>query len=248
MERAEKYATTKDICQTKTKDMASTALKQQTLEPSSRTPFKGRFDKYTPLKHSLDRIYEIASKSRLLQIPEPIHTPLEKKSRRLHYKFHQDHGHETKNYNSLRDQIEELVRSGKLQECVKIGGIASATGERAPTGGRSKGNKQDSDDDEPINFILTEAISGESASSSLEEKSAYIYMVTTPEDPTGSWSPISFLPSNSTGVRYPHCDALIISVKIRNRTVKRVLINHGSSMDIIYWDPLQKLVYTLQQL
>ena len=30
--------------------------------------------------------------------------------------------------------------------------------------------------------------------------------------------------------------------------MKRTLINHGNSLDIIHWDPLQKLSYTLQQL
>ncbi|KAI9182351.1 hypothetical protein LWI28_024495 [Acer negundo] len=155
-------------------------------DPSSRTPVKGRFDKYTLLKQPLDRMYKITNKGRLLQTPEPMLTPLEKRSRRLHCKFHQDHSHETKNCKSLRDQIEELTWSGKLQEYMKIGGIMPTTEERHPTGGRSQEIRSDSDDNEPINFILAEAISGGFASIFPKGKSDSICLITTPEDPLRS--------------------------------------------------------------
>ncbi|KAL5858002.1 hypothetical protein ACOSQ3_005460 [Xanthoceras sorbifolium] len=49
-----------------------------------------------------------------------------------------------------------------------------------------------------------------------------------------NWALLTFFPEDVEGVRYPHCDALVVKVKIANRTVKRVLIDHRSSTDIIH--------------
>ncbi|TXG48797.1 hypothetical protein EZV62_024672 [Acer yangbiense] len=144
---------------------------------------------------------------------------------------------------------QELIRAGKLREYVKQGDLVpDQPRDKGPMRGKAHCDDPDSDNDEHINFILTESVVGDSSSTSFGERSSSICFTTTPEDHPGTWDPISFSPSDSTGVRYPHCDALIISVKIRNRTVKRTLIDHGSSLDIIHWDLLQMLGYTVQQL
>ncbi|TXG51450.1 hypothetical protein EZV62_023974 [Acer yangbiense] len=275
MERAEKYATAEDIGQTKTEDTPSEAQKspgnqrrwfksstdrgkdRQTFRQvntgsssfPSRTPPRRKFDRYTPLKYSLERIFEIASKSGLLQTPEVMLTPLDKRNRKLHCRFHQDHGHEARNCHSLKDSVEELIRTGKQREYVKQGDlIPDQPRDNGPMRGKAHCDDPNSNNEEPINFILTKSVVEDSSSTSIRGRSGSICLTTTPEDHPGTWDPIFFSPSDSTGVRYPHCDALIISIKIGNRMVKRTLIDHGSSIDIIHWDPLQKLGYTMQQL
>ncbi|TXG63364.1 hypothetical protein EZV62_010358 [Acer yangbiense] len=275
MERAEKYTTAEDISQTKIEDTPSEAQRspgkqrrwfksstdrgkdRQTFRQvntgssslPSRTPLRRRFDRYTPLKYPLERIFEIASNSGLLQTPEVMLTPPDKRNRKLHCKFHRDHGRETQNCNSLKDSIEELIRAGKLYEYVKQGDLVpDQPRDKGPMRGKAHCDDPNFDNEEPINFILTESVVGDSSSTSLGGRLSSICLTTTPEDHPGTWDSISFSPSDSTGVRYPHCEAFIISVKIRNRMVKRTLIDHGSSLDIIHWDPLQKLGYTMQQL
>ena len=41
--------------------------------------------------------------------------------KRKYYHFHKDHDHYTEDYRDLKDQIEELIRRGKLQKIVKKG-------------------------------------------------------------------------------------------------------------------------------
>ena len=79
---------------------------------------------------------------------------------------------------------------------------------------------------------------GDLGSISLGKAHASVCLTTTPEDVPRDWGPISFFTADTVGVRYPHCDALIIYVKVGTHTVKRTLIDHGSSLDIIHWDPL----------
>ena len=39
--------------------------------------------------------------------------------KKKYYQFHKDHGHYTKDYRDLKEQIEELIRKGKLQKFVE---------------------------------------------------------------------------------------------------------------------------------
>jgi len=41
----------------------------------------------------------------------------------------------------------------------------------------------------------------------------------------------------------PHNDPLVVEIKIASAIVQRILIDAGSSMDIISWDFLKKLTY-----
>ena len=197
--------------------------------------FRDKFDQYTPLRLPLDRVMEIANKERLLRKPEGLWTPPDRRDRKLHCKFHNDHGHDTRKCRDLRDQVEELVRSGKLRECVR----ATEQGEKETKKTQLHikppiGESQDSDDEEPINFIDTVPAMGDPGSTSSSKTPVSVCLTTVPEDPPRNWDPISFSTEDCSRIRYPHCDALIISVKVGTRTVKRTLIDHGSSLDIIH--------------
>ena len=54
-----------------------------------------------------------------LQWPKTISTPVEKRDKNNYYRFHQDHGHRTNKCGHLKDQVETLIRQGKLQKCVR---------------------------------------------------------------------------------------------------------------------------------
>ena len=271
MERAEKYATAEDVSESKShstfeepvdthkkwgrqsrdKGKEPQTSRQVNTGESTRNyrTFREKFDHYTPMRFPLDKMLDIANKEKLLRNPEPLQTPPEKRNRKISCKFHNDHGHETRKCRDLRDQIEELVRSGKLREYVRPQeSNAKTTKEEPHPSYKRPGGMQDSDDEEPINFIDSIPIMGEAGSTSAGKAPASVCLATAPEDAPRDWAPISFSTEDCHGVRYPHCDALIISVKVGNRVVKRTLIDHGSSLDIIHWDPLQKLGYTLQQL
>ncbi|KAL5779169.1 hypothetical protein ACOSQ2_009906 [Xanthoceras sorbifolium] len=103
-----------------------------------------------------------------------------------------------------------------------------------------------SDEDEPINFIIQESVVG--GTESRASTSTTVCIAGSSDLPTIHWQSITFTPDDAEGVTYPHCNALVVMVKVSNRTVKRVLIDHGSSTDIIHWTVVEQLGYRIEQL
>ncbi|KAJ1700967.1 hypothetical protein LUZ63_000746 [Rhynchospora breviuscula] len=52
---------------------------------------------------------------------------------------------------------------------------------------------------------------------------------------------ISFGPEDCAGVRYPHDDAIVLMLRIHGRRVRRILVDTGSSADVLYFDALRQL-------
>lgn len=50
-----------------------------------------------------------------------------------------------------------------------------------------------------------------------------------------------FIEEDANGVHFPHNDALVVKPIIGNHTVCRILIDNGSSVDILYSDCLEKM-------
>ena len=52
---------------------------------------------------------------------------------------------------------------------------------------------------------------------------------------------ITFRESDAHLVHHPHCDALVITAMMTNNNVHRVLVDNGSSVDILYYQAFQKM-------
>ena len=52
---------------------------------------------------------------------------------------------------------------------------------------------------------------------------------------------ISFFNVNAEGVQTPHDDAIVVSMTIANYDVKRILVDNGSSVDILFYDAFSKM-------
>jgi uncharacterized protein (DUF4213/DUF364 family) len=46
---------------------------------------------------------------------------------------------------------------------------------------------------------------------------------------------LSFLEEDAEGVAMPHDDALVVTVTMVNHTIHQILVDNGSSADILYW-------------
>jgi hypothetical protein len=46
---------------------------------------------------------------------------------------------------------------------------------------------------------------------------------------------LSFSKEDAQGVVMPHDDALVVTVTIANHVIHRILVDNGSSVDILYW-------------
>ena len=69
----------------------------------------------------VDQILVQIKDKHYLKWPRPLHSSLNVRDRRNYCHFHKDHGHYTKDCRDLKEQIEELIRKGKLQKFVKKG-------------------------------------------------------------------------------------------------------------------------------
>ena len=52
---------------------------------------------------------------------------------------------------------------------------------------------------------------------------------------------ITFLDSNLEGCQHPHDDPLVIKAVVANKTIHRVLVDNGSSTDIIFSSAFDKM-------
>ena len=53
--------------------------------------------------------------------------------------------------------------------------------------------------------------------------------------------PITFTEVDTQGVQFPHNDAVIVSLNIANYDVRRILVDNGSSADILFYDAFSRM-------
>ena len=52
---------------------------------------------------------------------------------------------------------------------------------------------------------------------------------------------LSFLKEDARGVAMPHDDALVVTLTVANHAIHRILVDNGSSTDILYWPVFQQM-------
>ena len=57
----------------------------------------------------------------------------------------------------------------------------------------------------------------------------------------GENNDITFRESNAHLIHHPYCDALVIMVMMTNNNVHKILVDNGSSVDILYYQAFQKM-------
>ena len=77
--------------------------------------------KFTPLVMPVDKILMQIKDEHYLKWPRPFHSSPYVRDKNKYFRFHKDHGHYTEDCRDLKEQIEELIRKGKLQKYVKKG-------------------------------------------------------------------------------------------------------------------------------
>nr|XP_023892528.1 uncharacterized protein LOC112004509 [Quercus suber] len=80
-----------------------------------------RQTKFTSLVMPVDQILTEIKDEQCLKWPRPLQSPPSVRDKRKYYRFHKDHGHYTEDCRDLKEQIEELIKKGKLQRYVKKG-------------------------------------------------------------------------------------------------------------------------------
>nr|XP_023874191.1 uncharacterized protein LOC111986741 [Quercus suber] len=81
-------------------------------------PPLGRFTSFTPLTTPIDQVLMQIKDDGTLTFPRKLKGDPNKRFRDKCYRFHRDHGHDTANCYDLKQQIEALIRQGKLQKFI----------------------------------------------------------------------------------------------------------------------------------
>ncbi|XP_030963629.1 uncharacterized protein LOC115984758 [Quercus lobata] len=77
--------------------------------------------RFTPLVMPVDKILTQIKDEHYLKWPRPLHSFPNVRDKNKYCRFHKDHSHNIEDCRDLKEQIEELIRKGKLQRYVKKG-------------------------------------------------------------------------------------------------------------------------------
>ncbi|XP_009388264.2 uncharacterized protein LOC103975079 [Musa acuminata AAA Group] len=173
-----------------------------------------------PLNTPRTEIFLQIREKGLLRPPNPMKATY--KNRSKYCRFHRDHGHDTEDCHDLQNQIEELIRRGYLGHYLKEPREATPR-PRMPV-------------ERQIDVIIGGPATG---GSSLSARKSYARS-SVEKRPRPELEPEIFFGAEE-GERSHHDDALVISIQIANAQVKRIMVDTGSSADVLYLDALKKL-------
>ena len=197
--------------------------------------------KFTPLVMPVDKILMLIKDEHYLKWPRPLHSSPNVRDKNKYCRFHKDHGHYTEDCWDLKEQIEELIQKGKLQKYVKKGEYS-----KFRNGNKSKHESSSKGDDRPnqppqdvvreIKTITGGPFTGGSFRSlkkACQRQVNSVHVIPSFKQRQTNQD-MTFNEADAKGVKQPHNDPLVIMLNIEGFNTKRILVDNGSSADIIY--------------
>ena len=182
----------------------------------------------TPLDQVLMQIKDDLS----FKWPEKMKGDPRKQNKNKYCCFHRDHGHETNECYDLKQQIEILIKQGKLKNFLG----RDHKDKKQPLKGKEKELVR-----QPLGEIRV-IVRGMSNGSLSISKKTYLRVVQNvqltdlpPRMSRVNEPAITFIDEDARRLHHPHEDAIVITLTIANYTTRRVLVDNGSLADILYY-------------
>ncbi|XP_021838554.2 uncharacterized protein [Spinacia oleracea] len=177
-----------------------------------------------------------------LERPFPMKSPAESRDPKLYCQFHEDIGHDTKNCRSLKRALDGLASKGHLKNYLQRN--ANGFGKNQYKKNKSPVSPTEGNHSEG-GFVAV--ISGGPAAGRPTMRGQKDYarrlgqVMLSGKLPVDPFPRIEICESDGGRVATPHGDHLVVEFKISNMRVKRILIDTGSSSDIMSMECLSRL-------
>ncbi|KAK0605041.1 hypothetical protein LWI29_022149 [Acer saccharum] len=180
--------------------------------------FRGRYNHYTPLTGDQEEILFVVEDKGLAKYPRQ-QSANARRDTTKYCRFHKDHGHETSKCFQLRDHIESLIRDGHLKDFALKGDKHD--------GRQGNGQDRKSPRRNSPNTTINTIFGGPHTEEEQSRKDR------NPKKGREGHDPITFTVEDSNGIDAKPNDAIVVGVRIAHRDVLRVMIDNGSSADIL---------------
>ncbi|KAL8135334.1 hypothetical protein AgCh_010119 [Apium graveolens] len=240
---------------------------EQNIDSASKKGGLGqKFTEYAKLNAPRSQILMEIEKDRDICWPKPLKVDPTKLDKSKYCRFHKDTSHDTDECRQLKDEIEFLIRKGRLSKYTGDGGDRNNNGRK-----NFDDRRRDQDDQgrspQPRGPVINAIFGGPlprgsvintifggptAASSSKNSRKAYnrevMHIVGDSPKRARTGVKMAFDDSDLEGVKFPHDDPLVITLIIGNSPVKRVLVDNGASVDILLHDTFLRMGYNDSQL
>ncbi|XP_062074857.1 uncharacterized protein LOC133778851 [Humulus lupulus] len=205
-------------------------------------------------------IYEENKDRPIWREPYKITTPPDRRDKNRYCLFHKDHGHTIAECHNLNNQIQALMRSGRLTQYIKEAGrpctsqhnLASApTPQAADLVRTASASPHEPLKQVPMIHGIVELTENQEHATKIRKRMeervkrykslGHTVNLVTSEDRSYPASAITFTDDDLQGVHLPHDDPLVISLQVDHCQLGRVLVDGGSGVDILFWEAFQKM-------
>ncbi|XP_010242239.1 PREDICTED: uncharacterized protein LOC104586642 [Nelumbo nucifera] len=171
-------------------------------------------------------------------------TQSNKRNRDKYCEFHKDHIHDTENYFDLCNHIEDLIR------CDYLSGFIDRKDKSAQEERRADEAWQPPPQGPPAGVIhvISRGTAYEGESSSGRKRYARRCEINDRGHGRRCDTSITFTDDDLRGVQTPHDDALVITDKVADFELQRILIDTGSSANVLFEDAFEKLSIDTERL
>ncbi|KAL2248305.1 UNVERIFIED_CONTAM: Transposon Ty3-G Gag-Pol polyprotein [Sesamum indicum] len=215
----------------------------------NREQYQRKYQKYTPLNTTRAKALLMLERKDVLRWPKPTRATPARKNSHKYCRFHRERGHDTDECYQLKDEIEHLIRQGYFKDLIARNyqdeSRKSRSRSRERRAGNGMGAGHNAREDAPVKGVIHSIAGGpdegysKRARKKIERRMAMItdrqIMNVSPE------VDITFGAQDLKEKMGDDNDPMVIKMDIANFTVHKVLVDNGSSADIILREVLTKM-------
>ncbi|KAL2249904.1 UNVERIFIED_CONTAM: Retrovirus-related Pol polyprotein from transposon gypsy [Sesamum indicum] len=215
--------------------------KRQKFDKGRDPPYQPKYHNYIPLNTTRAKALMMVEKTVILQWPRHTRFTPSKKLSSKYCKFYRERGHDTEDCFQLKDEIERLVRQGYFKDLILRGREMDNRALKSIS--RSREREPNVRDNVPVKGVIHTIAGRPEQGDSRQTRKRYerinqrtqLVMNMEPEEE------IVFENKDAAERTGPQNDPMVIKMDIANFTVHKLLVDNGSSADIIFRDVLVKI-------